>query len=405
VGLSVEESSRGEVTDRETVGVEGLTAWLPVLAFLGMVAHGLAQTITGPVVHEIMVDFAIRETSVGVLLAAGALGFMAGCFVGGLVCDRIGLKPLMLASWVGVTVALLGCANSPSYIVLLVSYACLGLASGCVEAALNVLPTQIGGGAMLMNLVHGGYCIGALVAPLYAGTLLERGQGWRAVYGFSAALPAILLALGIGTAVPESSLNRVEGRSRYSLLALVRHPLVFLGAIVLLFYVAAEIGLSAWIVLYVRQRFGLSPVRAGIGLSAFWLAILVGRLVQGFLARHVTLPGLIVAGGALGALGVAGVALASDVRVGLVAVFLAGLGASGIYPNVMALTNGRFPGQVGAVTGVLSTVAVTGSFIFQPLVGRIGEVYSLKVSFLGLAGCMVLLVLVYLPVWLGRVRA
>jgi hypothetical protein len=70
----------------------------------------------------------------------------------------------------------------------------------------------------------------------------------------------------------------------------------------------------------------------------------------------------------------------------------------------MIFANRRYPRQIGAVTGVLSTAAAAGSLAFQPIVGRIAEVWSLQIGFLVLAGCIALMVVAYLPIWLGKVR-
>jgi len=217
----------------------GSVRWLATLAVLGMFGHGLAQTITGPVLPEVMSEFAVRETAVGMLLAAGSLGFMLGCLLGGFVIDEIGLKPVVLTAWLGVVASLVGFATSQAYGLLVVAYGFLGLGSGCLETGLSVLPTQVGGGAGLMNLVHLGYGVGALVAPLLAGSLLNAGPGWRVTYWVSAAAPIVLLLLTLPTRMPVAPRQAVHSERQQPIVTLLSRPLIVLSAMALLFYVAA----------------------------------------------------------------------------------------------------------------------------------------------------------------------
>ncbi|MHB0876400.1 MAG: MFS transporter [Anaerolineae bacterium] len=377
---------------------------LAVMAVIGMVGHGLAMTITGPALPEIMRVFDFRETAAGVLLASGSLGFMIGCLIGGFVADQLGIKPVLVAAWVGVVLSLAGFALSHNYLLLVAMYTLIGAASGVVETGLNILPTQLGGGAGLMNVVHVGYGIGALSAPLIAGAILERGGSWTLSYWLIAIVPALLAVRALSMRMPAAPRHAVTEEEHQSIWTVLRHPLVVLSAIALLFYVAAELSVSNWIVLFVGERFALSPLTASLALSTFWAAILVGRLLQGPLNARISLPALIVCSSALFGVGLLGLALAPLPALAYAFLAVAGLGASGIYPDVMIFANRRYARQIGAVTGVLSTAAAAGSFAFQPIVGRVAEVWGLQLGFLGLAACTALAALAYLPVWLGKVR-
>jgi len=126
--------------------------------------------------------------------------------------------------------------------------------------------------------------------------------------------------------------------------------------------------------------------------------------MRGTVTARLEVPGVVVVSAGIAAVGIAGLGLAGSSLDAYIAVAIAGLGASSIFPDVMAYANGHYPRQVGAITGVLTMAAAMGSFLFQPLVGRVAESYGLSVSILGLAGCMALVAILYLPVWLGKVR-
>jgi fucose permease len=329
---------------------------------------------------------------------------MGGCLLGGFVTDEVGLKPVLLATWVGVIASLAGCGLAGSFLLLVVAYALLGVASGVLETGLNILPAQVGGGTGLMNVIHMGFGVGALCAPLIAGYVLAAGGSWRLPYWLIAVVPAVLLIRALPIKMPAAPRYAGAHEERQPILRLLRHPLVLLSAAGLLFYVAAELSISNWIVLYMGQRFVLPPMQASLALSVYWGFILVGRLLQGPLNRLVSLPALIISGALTFGLGILGVAQAPSSEIAFAALVLTGLGASGLYPNIMIYANRRYQRQIGAVTGVLSMTAAAGSFAFQPIIGRVAELYGLRIGFLGLVGCTVLVALSYLPVWLGKVR-
>ena len=376
---------------------------LVALAVAGMTAHGLAMTLTGPAVPRIMDEFAIRETAIGSLFALGSLGYMAGCLVGGFVTDEVGLKPMLLAAWAGVAASLVGVALSPGFAVLVLAYFLLGAASGTLETELNVLPAQIGGGAAMMNVIHFGFGIGALAAPMLVGYLLVSGYGWRLPYWLTALVPASLAVAALGVGMPAAPRVAAEDEERLPLGQLLRHRAVLIGAAGLLLYVGAEMGLSNWIVLYMAKVHDLAPIEASAALSVFWALVFVGRLLQGPLAARFSVPALIVVGSTLFGAALVGLAVVSHSGLAYFLVGVAGLGASGLYPNIMIHTNQRYARQVGVVTGALSMAAAVGVFLFQPVIGRVAEVYGLQVSFLGMAGCCAGIVACFLPVWLGRV--
>lgn len=391
--------STGELANSSEAQRLSSVRWLAVLATLGMAGHGLGQTVMGPVVADVMAEYGVRETAVGVLMAAGSLGFMAGCFAGGFVVDRVGLKPTLLVAWALVMASLGALVLSPSFVLVAGCYFAFGVASGFVETGLNVLPTQIGGGAWMMNLVHMGFGMGALASPLLVAGLLNAGASWRAGFASVMVVAAITFGLGLASRLPEAPSRQVEVTST-PLWKLARHFLVVMGSLSLLFYVGGEMGVNAWSVLSMQQRFDLDALAAGTSLSLFWAAMLLARLVQGAVVARFSIPAVVTASALISGLAIAGFGLAATPLQAYVAATVAGLAAGGIYPNVMVYINGRFPRQIGAVTGILSTIAVGGTFLLQPVVGRVAETAGLTAGVMLISGSMLISGLLLFMVWL-----
>ncbi len=381
----------------------GSVRWLAALATLAMAGHGLGQTVMGPVVGQVMAEYGVRETLVGVLLAAGSFGFMVGCLAGGFVIDRVGLKPSLLGAWALVMGSLVALVAAPSFWLVVACYFLFGVASGFIETGLNVLPTQIGGGAWMMNLVHMGFGIGALAAPLLVAGLLKAGAGWGAGFLVVVGMAALTLVLALPSKLPEAPGSRMEAE-RTPLGRLARHFLVVVGGLALLFYVGGEMGMNAWSVLSMQERFGLDALGAGTALSLFWAAMLLARLIQGAVVGRFGIPAVVTASALISAVAIGAFAVAATPAQAYTAATVAGLAAGGIYPNVMVYVNGRFPRQIGAVTGILSTVAVTGTFLMQPIVGRVAETAGLQKGLMLIAAAMAVSGLLFVAVWARSIK-
>ena len=82
-----------------------------------------------------------------------------------------------------------------------------------------------------------------------------------------------------------------------------------------------------------------------------------------------------------------------------------GLSMAGMYPNIMADINSRYPIQMGLVTGFLAQAAAMGSMLAQPALGVIAERAGLAVAVAMPAVLMGLMTVVYLGVGPARRRA
>ena len=75
---------------------------------------------------------------------------------------------------------------------------------------------------------------------------------------------------------------------------------------------------------------------------------------------------------------------------------------SGMYPNIMADVNSRYPIQMGLVTGFLAQAAALGTMLSQPVMGLIAERVGLTVALAIPALLLGLMTVVYLGVGPAR---
>ncbi len=153
-----------------------------------------------------------------------------GALLFGVLADRYGRRPVLMANIVGFSVIELACAFAPSLNALLVLRALFGIAMGGewgVGAALAFESLPKEGRGTFSGILQEGYAVGSILASaafglLFAGVhwhgLVLPGIGWRGLFILGAS-PAVL-ALYVQARVPESPvwLAAAQQRKKHSAL-------------------------------------------------------------------------------------------------------------------------------------------------------------------------------------------
>lgn len=379
-----------------------------LLNLILMFQHGSILMMWGVLVPEIMDTFGVTEAATGVLLGVGTLGAIFGPLVGGPSVDRVGIKRVLLIGYLAEIFFLLLFGVSGVFWLLVVASFVVHIGAGFVEIAGNVLPNQMGLKRInsFMNLVHFAFSLSAFITPILLGAYIETTGNWRPLLGFLAVPPALMLVFALlhrfdrgERDVPEH--QRQPASENANMLTFLKEPAVVLGALSLCLYVGSEVGLSAWIVYYLRSSAGFAPVQAAAGLTLLWGGIMVGRFGNTFLSRHLASFRL-VAITATTASAAAVLMLQFEALYAVyLCIFIIGLSLSGIFPNIMAEINHRFPRRIGTVTAFMTVGAALGAVLFQWVIGFAAELTS--ISFALYIPPILLLVLLYVfPVGVRR---
>jgi fucose permease len=281
---------------------------------------------------------------------------------------------------------LAGQAVAPSWEWLFVAMIVRSCAVGVLEVGVNALflalyPT---GRGRALNFVHVWFSVGALVGPLAIGQLLARGVSWEAVTLLTAALASPVAGLAAAVrfppdpkvSAPGEGEGGVEGAPRERSLL----PFAGLG-IAMACYVAAEIGVSSWLVRYLDA----APVTVATGaLSLFWAGLTVGRLVSSWVADRFGHMAFCVASAAGGSVLLAG-AVVAPLEPALALYALAGACFGPVYPLIMAIGGDLYPRRLSALSGGLTAAAFVGSLIYPPLIGILAETVGIGAGLLGAA--------------------
>jgi FHS family glucose/mannose:H+ symporter-like MFS transporter len=380
----------------------GPAAGRPIFAtsYAGFALVGWSMLLVPSLIRDIRAEFAQTDAGFGALYLVTALMFGTGAFLSGALAGRVGRRTILPVAAGALAAGLAAQGLAPAWPLLILGAALAAWGAGALDAGVNsvVMDLSVTGRGDALSRLHLFYSVGALTAPLAMGLLLAAGVDWRVPMVTSAvaglALIAPLQAVGAvpararALAAPTNGAGGAPAGIRTPTTAAprtvppsLRVPLAAL-AIAIACYVAAEAGVSSWLVAFLEAE---PLTTATLALSLFWLGLAGGRLVAGRIGRRIDPVRYAVTSVLVGAAAIAGAVLgpAGTVQIALFAV--AGFGLGPVYPMIMAVAGTYYPHRAAAVSGLLTTAGVAGSVLYPPLMGFTSASLGLAAGMLGAA--------------------
>lgn len=302
----------------------------------------------------------------------------------GLLADRVGVRPLMIAGLLLLAAGFAGYSRVDSLtgIYLLHVLLGLGLSSTGLVLAVSVVSrwfTQRRG--LALGLVLAGASLGNGLLPLL-NAQLNASLGWRGAFLTLAALPLLLVPLVLwrvverpDAAAGSASTASVDPAGRAAFVRALRDRDFLLLALIAFCTFLSLVGLTAHLFLMLRDQ-GLPDSRAAAGLTLLFAMGLAGKLLAGMGADRWGLRpaflcclGTMVLGALLLALGAGG---APWLAIGVV-----GIGWGGIYTMQQLAAAQLFSGPaLGRIVGTLVLVDSTGAALGPWGLGALYDRYA-----------------------------
>ena len=328
-------------------------------------------------------------TTLGLIQAAYAAAQFVFAPIWGRLSDRVGRRPVLLATIAGTacSLLLLGLADSLAGIFLARLLAGSFAANISVAAAYLADVTGEEARTRAMGLLGASFGIGFLVGPALGGLLAPRG------YDVPMLFAAGLAATNLGFAVaflPEPAGR--AAREELGRLAVLRDPRVLRVCATYLLFSLAVTQLETVFAYFMLDRFGYDAREVAFILVG--MALVMGAIqggAMGGLARRFRDRELVLGGGALLAAGFALTPLAPSVPLLLVPLLAAAVGRAVAQPALMSLASQvATPATRGAVMGSFQSSASLARVVGPVLAGvlydrSIGAPFGLAAALLGLA--------------------
>ncbi len=346
-----------------------------VTVFIDLLGFGIVIPLL-PLYAE---RFGASPAVIGWLLASYLIAQAIAAPVLGRLSDRIGRRPVLIASLAGsaVSFTLLGLAETLPW--LFVARVLAGLAGGSVSAAKSYIAdvTTPENRAKGMGFLGAGIALGYVFGPALGGLLTHWNVTMPYFVAGTTALVNCFSALLFLPAPPRVTPHATD--EELSALAHAGRLLVrpgLRGYLGMVFLITLSFSLFTGTFALLGQRlFHYTPAKIGVLLSFVGLmaALVQGGLIGPLVKRFKELP-LATAGSAMFAAGLALVPMAHGVGLMLAALFLIGFGNSLNMPTLLALVSREAAaGEQGRVLGVqqsLESIAriiglVVGGWLFS----------------------------------------
>lgn len=240
--------------------------------------------------------------------------------------------------------------------------------------------------------VAGSFCAG--LAPLAIGLLVRIHWGWRSAFLLIVAGGFLLYGMSRQVDFPEVSAEH-STQARAS----TRLPAIFWAYwILIVLAVAVEFCIIFWSATFLEVERQLPKANAALVMSVFLGAMVVGRFLGSHVSQHFRSERIV-----LGSVGMSLIGFllhwgAIPVALTMSGLFLAGIGVSNLYPQLLALAVGTAPQQTDAASARASLASGIAILCLPLLLGGladavgIGRAYGMVLVLLALVAIGMLIV-------------
>jgi len=364
-------------------------AYTIAIIYLLMMLIGIVENVKGPLIINIKTFYGVDYTMMGLFLSAGSFGFILSTFLGGFLADKIGRKSVLISGLILIIAGILGIFAARKFIVFLIFAFVMNMGMGLLEIGINAVASIvfIVNQALMMNLLHFFYGVGAIISPNMTAKLLHINFSWQQVYLTVGAIVFILMLAAL-----EIKMHGEEkhiARDKIDYIQILSDKRMWLFASMLGFYVASELGIGNWAVTFFSAQYKMDNTISSLYLGLFFATFTFGRLVGGFIVERIgyikSLFIFSLVSSILIASGMAGRNFAFLISV-------AGFFYSIIFPTTIAIVMKEFKQHVTIIIAIILTISSTINMLANFLIGRLNDIFGVFIGFSAILIFMILVV-------------
>ena len=367
------------------------TRWLFIGGCIALVTSAFTFSLHGDIMQDMGRTFNFTQEQNGDIGQSIFYGMALSMFLGGFVCDALGMKRIMLLACLSHLVGSLGMifskeivgAQSAAYWWLYASGLLMGCGNGLTEVWINplVATAYSRDKTHYLNILHawwpGGLMIGGLLAIVMrtvvfqesSETLLFGLELWQASL-FLIVIPALVYGVGLlGSQFPVT--ERVEsGVSTEDMIRQTIRPMFLLWAFCMLLTAATELGPQKWQNSVMTRTANVSGTAILVYTS---LMMFVLRHFAGPIAHRLSPVGMLTGSAVLSAIGLFLLSHADSTMTAFGYATIYGLGIAYFWPTMLGVAAERFP-KGGAL--ILALMGTAGNISIALVLPRMGAIYD-----------------------------
>lgn len=350
-----------------------------VFLFSLMILVSMGDNLRGVFIPVFKGEFNVDDTGMGLMLIISSLGYMIFTFIGGVLCDKIGQRKVLRLGMASCIISLLLLFYSPNFTVLLIGMFIINMGVSLIVISVNTLIPllAISFQAILMNMIHSFYGVGATITQRGAGLMLYNGFSFRSIYLILISLFLLAFIISFGIKIPEKNKDEIEKTIQWNYI--LKNKLTYFYILALGLYISAEMSTANWFINFMQTTYNFDANKSALYSSVFLGIFTIGRFFGGFVVEKVGhFKSVVISLSLATFIYTTGLILGSK---GLLMVSISGIFFSIIFPTIVVTISKVFPRNSSFVTGIVVSFASGISMIVNFLIGYFNDLIGTQNSF------------------------
>lgn len=349
------------------------------LTYFLLAFYAYSLNVLGPITPFLKAELQLSYTVSSLHFTAFALGMLLVGLGGHAVISRLGRWRSLWLGAVGMAVGALFLFVGKSAVITIAAAFLMDLIGSLILAIVPSALAEQHGEHRAIPLTEANVVasVASAAAPLLVGWFAPMVWGWRLVLVVVAAAPIFLyVILGRSRPVPvaTSGVTLLPGTT-----PLPRRYWLFWFAMVL--GVAVEFCLISWSADYMEKVMGLNKAAAAQSVSLFLVAMILGRLTMSRLVHRFQPANLVIAAVVTAGVGFLLYWLGRMAVLGLMGLFVAGLGVAGLYPLILTLALAAAGSQTVQASARATLASGTAILILPLTLGRLADAVGIQQAY------------------------
>ncbi len=293
--------------------------------------------------------------------------------------EKFSIKMNLLLSSTAVILGTFGITAVGSKVLFAVYLILCGLGIGLYTSLANFMIINLYDKERSSKLVilHACYSACAVLTPIVAAFLINKGFSWVTVYRIFLSLVFICVALILKSDFSNvfSNIENVNQKTKKITKNLDKK--VYLCSLALFLYSFFEAVMNYWIVEYLVIS-GITPQISKLGISSFWIFMVIGRVIVANIMQYIKLENYIKISAILAGFSLLGLLYIENIIFLFLFIGLAGMFSSALYPSILSFGT---QGRKTVDSSVMTLIILAGSFgviLCSPISGLLNEIFSIK---------------------------
>lgn len=367
---------------------------LPNIFYNSFVLYGISSTIISPLIPIISSDLKVGYNKIGLVFLIGSIFSILLTFISGRLCDKFNIKIITIVGIFLIFLGFLLFGTHLNFIIFTLIFILIQSGYGIINPVAHTYAARIfyKSHSPTFLKIDLYWYFGAIAGPLLISLMLFFKISFKFLF-LAISLSFLLLLLAFFRVNFKSNSEKVKSEEKDSKIKAkfftIINPILIITSLMLFFYIGSLNGLTTWMTTYLTA-YGLNVSIGSLVLSFYWLFSIAGLFFIRKLLRKINEITILLSGVILGIIFTFVFSFINLIYVKVICLLLQAIFFSVIFPLALSITVHESNVSSGTLIGFNMAAAMSGSILFQPLLGFIAEyVGKDSIVYLILAGLII----------------